>query len=201
MLSILRSIMTRLPLSFSVALALLLLLSSSASWADSLPTVNDASSEAKAAVQHLVKFDDAASGISFSYPQNWSTTGVKSKSDLVAFSLWKGMVNGRVAAVNVGNSVTLEKIAITPREVPVLGQRCPVTIVSQSRIEVGKVPAIQIVYTYQLPKPLSYPRKVMQVYVLNKDKDYIINFGCPLAFYDAFGDLRQQILKSVQFTP
>jgi hypothetical protein len=165
-----------------------------------LPTESDGAREAKLATSHMNRFTDEKDGISFNYPDNWDTHGAKSKFDLLAFQVFKGFVSGRAAVAHVGDSTTLEQVAISPNEVPVKGKKCPTTIISRDHIQVGNQPAIQVTYSYEMPIPHPYQRKVVQTYVLKDGNDYIFNFGTPADLFDDFSDVRKQILDSVQFS-
>jgi hypothetical protein len=164
------------------------------------PVPNDAEAkkEAQAALAHMSKWSAPDKDISLSYPSNWESEGAKGAYQVLAFKTFKGLVNGHLMEVNVGANASLDKIAILPKEVSVLGQKCPTTLVSRSQIQVNKQPAVCIVYKYMMPVAVPYERRISQITMLNKGREYLLNFGAPASIYDDFDGCRKQIVDSIQ---
>jgi hypothetical protein len=146
----------------------------------------------------MTKWNAPDGGISLSYPANWESEGAKGKYQLLSFKTWKGLVSGHLLVANVGAAATLDKIAMVSKDVPVLGKKCPTTLLSRTQVQINKQPAILIVYSYTMPVANPYERRVAELTMLNKGKEYLLNFGSPAALYDEFNACRKQIFDSIQ---
>jgi hypothetical protein len=166
------------------------------------PTKDEIKSEVQKSLEQMIPLNMPSKGFKLKYPKNWEESEPTEGLIACRFKALNGMVSARVAIETLPTTITLDEYSKATAEQikKMMGdQHMPITVLSDSKTELGAVPASKSVYTYPVEgTPLT--AKVLQILAIKNGKGYVFNYtAADASIYDDFLEVITEVVKSVEW--